>query len=102
MEVRVQTLVDREHFELVGESELVIPKKTGSNRFLLREPIPIGRGFMYGLLQPEEPVVPFTKVRNWKAMLTLRPFERPLMRRDRFSVYGWRYSVKVFWRDAAL
>ena len=91
---------DRAEFELVGESEVIIPSQLGPNRHLLREPVPIGPGFMYGLLQPEGPVVPFRKIRNWKSMLTIRPFERPLMRRDGFSVYGWRFALKVFWRDA--
>ena len=89
---------NREHFQLVGESETIIPRKVGVNRFVLREPIPIGPRYMYGLIQPEEPAVPFKKILNWKAMLTLQPFERPLMRRDHFTVYGWRYSMRVFWR----
>ena len=89
-----------EYFELVGESQTVIPKQIGVNRFVLREPIPVGFKYMFGVIQPEEPVIPFKKIFNWKAFITTRPFERPLMRRDRFAVYGWRYSVRVLWRDA--
>lgn len=91
---------EREHFELVGESQTVIPKQIGVNHFVLREPIPVGFRYLYGVIQPEEPVIPFKKVFNWKTFITLRPFERPLMRRDRFAMYGWRYSVRVLWRDA--
>jgi len=90
----------REHFELVGESETVIPKKIGVNHFVLREPIPVGFRYLYGIIQPEEPVIPFKKIFNWKTFITSRPFERPLMRRDWFAMYGWRYSVRVLWRDA--
>ena len=91
---------EREHFELVGESQTVIPKQIGINHFVLREPIPVGFRYLFGVIQPEEPVIPFKKVLNWKTFITLRPFERPLMRRDRFAMYGWRYSVRVLWRDA--
>ena len=90
----------REYFELVGESQTVIPKKIGVNHFVLREPIPVGFRYLYGIIQPEEPVIPFKKIFNWKTFITSRPFERPLMRRDRFAMYGWRYSVRVLWRDA--
>ena len=55
---------------------------------------------MFGIIQPEEPAIPFKKIFSWKTFITMHPFERPLMRRDRFAVYGWRYSVRVFWRDA--
>ncbi len=91
---------DRAEFELIGESEVVIPRQLGPNRLILREPVPIGPDTMYGLFQPEGPVVPFRKIRNWKSMLTVKSFERPLMRRDWFAVYGWRFAMKVFWRDA--
>lgn len=87
-----------EHFELVGESETVVPRKRGVNRFMLREPIPVGFRYMFGVVQPEEPTIPFRKVRNWKTLISTHPLERPLMRRDRFVTYGWRYSVRVFWR----
>lgn len=88
----------KEQFELVGESGVVVPRQIGANFFRLREPIPIRYRDMFGIIQPEEGVIPFRKVFNWKAMVTARPFERPLMRRDRFGVYGWRYAVRVFWR----
>ena len=89
----------REYFELVGESETIIPERIGVNRFVLRERIPVGYGCMFGVVQPEESAIPFRKIRNWKAMITMRPFERPLMRRDWFAVYGWRYAVRVYWRQ---
>jgi len=89
-----------EHFELVGESETVVPRERGVNRFALREPIPVGFRYMFGIVQPEKPAVPFRKVHNWKTLITTRPLERPLMRRDYFATYGWRYSVRVFWRAA--
>ena len=87
-----------EYFELVGESETIIPRKRGVNRFALREPIPVGFRYMFGVVQPEEPTIPFRKVLNWQTLISTRPLERPLMRKDRFVVYGWRYSVRVFWR----
>ena len=89
----------REYFELVGESETVIPRQIGANRFVLREPIPLGFRYMYGIIQPKEPAIPFKKVYNWKAQITVRPFQRPLTRRDRFATYGWRYSARVLWRE---
>ena len=87
-----------DYFELVGESETIIPRKRGVNRFALREPIPVGFRYMFGVVQPEEPTIPFRKVLNWQTLISTRPLERPLMRKDRFVVYGWRYSVRVFWR----
>ena len=88
----------REQFELVGESGSVVPRQVGVNFFRLREPIPVRSRDMFGIVQPEEGVIPFRKVFNWKAMITAKPFERPMMRRDRFGVYGWRYAVRVFWK----
>lgn len=87
-----------DRFELVGESELVVPRQLGPNRLRLREPIPIEPRDKFGIYQPEEGVVPFRKVKNWKAMITAQPFRRPFMPRDLFSVYGWRYAVRVYWR----
>ena len=88
----------REHFELVGESETVVPRKRGINRFALREPIPVGFGYMFGIVQPGQAAIPFKKVHNWKTLITTRPLERPLMRRESFVMYGGRYSVRLFWR----
>jgi hypothetical protein len=51
-------------------------------------------------LTPAEATVPFRKVIGWKTLIAARPLERPLMRRDRFAMYGWRYSLRVFWRVA--
>ena len=92
---------ERKQFELIGESETVIPRQRGLNRFVLREPIPVARGDMYGIVMPEEEALPFKVVPNWKAMITTRPLTRPLMRRDSFATYGWRYSVRVFFRPGA-
>ncbi len=90
----------RDLLELVGESEMVVPRQKGPNHFLLREPIPVRHRDLFGIIQPEEGAVPFKKVRNWHTLITARPFTRPLMRRDLFSMYGWRYAVRVFWRKA--
>jgi hypothetical protein len=87
-----------EYLELVGESEMVVPARRGSNRYVLREPIPIHFGCMMGIVQPEEATIPFRKVFNYKTLIAARPLERPLMRRDLFAMYGWRYSLRVFWR----
>lgn len=89
---------EREQFELVGESETVVPRRKGINRFVLPEPIPVTRGCMFGLVVPEEESIPFAVVPNWKTLITTHALERPLMRRDHFATYGWRYSVRVFWR----
>jgi hypothetical protein len=91
---------EREYFELVGESETVIPRQKGLNRFILREPIPVGFRYMFGIVMPKEESVPFKKVTSWKTMITTRPLERLRMRRDSFVTYGWRYSVRVFWRPS--
>jgi hypothetical protein len=89
---------EREYFELVGESETVVPRRRGINRFALPEPIPVTRGCMFGLVVPEEEPIPFTPVLNWKTLIAKHQLERPMMRRDWFATYGWRYSVRVFWR----
>lgn len=90
----------RDNLELVGESEMVVPRQTGSNRFALREPIPIRPHDFYGIYQPEAGTVPFKKVFNWKTLITIKPLVRPWMKRDLFSMYGWRYALRVFWRKA--
>ena len=92
----------KEYYELVGESETVIPRQIGVNRFQLREPIPLGFRYMFGIVQPKAPAIPFKKIFNWKTQITMRPFQRLLTRRDWFATYGWRYSVRVFWREMQL
>lgn len=87
-----------EHFEIVGESETFVPVHKGINRHVLREPIPVAFKDMVGLVQPAEATVPFRKITGWKTLIAARPLERPLMRRDRFAMYGWRYSLRVLWR----
>ena len=91
---------DGDHYEIVGESETFVPARKGVNRHVLREPIPVRFKDMIGFVQPAEATVPFRKVNGWKTLIAGRPLERPLMRRDRFAMYGWRYSLRVFWRVA--
>ena len=88
----------KDNLELVGESEMVVPRQKGPNRFVLREPIPIKPHDLYGIYQPEAGAIPFKKVLNWKTLITIKPLARPWMKRDLFSVYGWRYALRVFWR----
>jgi hypothetical protein len=88
----------KDNIELVGESELVVPRQVGLNRFVLREPIPIQARDFYGIYQPEAGAIPFKKIRNWKALITAKPLTRPWMKRDVFSMYGWQYALRVFWR----
>ena len=88
----------RDNLELVGESELVVPRQQGINRFVLREPVPIRPHDLYGIYQPEAGTIPFKKVLNWKTLITIKPLTRPWMNRDLFSMYGWRYALRVFWR----
>ena len=88
----------KDNLELVGESEMVVPRQQGLNRFALREPIPIKPHDFYGLYQPEAGAIPFKKVINWKALITAKPLARPWMKRELFSMYGWRYALRVFWR----
>ena len=88
----------REFLELAGESETVIPQRIGFNRVILKEPIPVARGYMFGVRQAESPAIPFRPVLNWKTLLTAKPFERPIMRRDKFTMYGWRFAARVLWR----
>jgi len=89
----------RRRFQLVGESRTQVPPRLGLNRFVLREPIPLQRGCYYGLYMPAGEAVPFSVVHNWKALITSRGLLRPFMERDDFAMYGWRYSVRVFWRS---
>ncbi|MEW6752637.1 MAG: hypothetical protein AB1505_16880 [Candidatus Latescibacterota bacterium] len=87
-------------FELLGESQTVVPRRLGENRFLLPEPIPVRRRCFLGLVFPEEEAVPFRQVMDWQTLITTRPLQRPYMPRDLFASYGWRYSVRVLWRPA--
>jgi hypothetical protein len=88
-----------QRYELVGEGETRIPRQLGLNRFVLREPIPVSRGCMYGIHMPGAEAVPFSPTRNWKAMITTGGLQRPFMPRDAFAMYGWKYAVRVFWRS---
>ncbi|MBI2502716.1 MAG: hypothetical protein HYW07_05730 [Candidatus Latescibacteria bacterium] len=90
----------KNNLELVGESELVVPRQKGPNRFVLREPIPIRPRDLYGIYQPEAGAIPFKKVHNWKTLITIKPLVRPWMKRELFAMYGWRYALRVFWRKA--
>ena len=91
--------INGEYLELVGESPMTIPAKRGFNRLELPEPIPIRWRDMIGIYQPEVGPVPFRKIHNYKTLISSRPFERPFTNRDQFAVYGWRYAVRVFWRE---
>lgn len=94
--------LDREgnRFELQGESQTVVPRHLGTNRFLLPEPIPVGRRCFAGLVFTEKESVPFSKVQNWETLITTKPLQRPYMTREEFATYGWRYSMRVLWRRA--
>jgi len=85
-------------FEILGESPMVVPRQLGANRFELPEPIPLKYPCMFGIYMPEAGTVPFRKVTNWKSLIAMRPLERPFIDRTPFSMYGWRYGVRVFWR----
>ena len=87
-------------FQLVGESQTRIPERIGLNRFVLREPVPLEPGYYYGLHMPAGECVPFSNVLDWKALITTKGLQRPFMDRDAFAMYGWRYSIRVFWRPA--
>lgn len=78
--------------ELVGESPMSIPRQLGLNRLELPEPIPIRWRDMMGLYQPEAGPVSFRKIRNYKTLISSQPYQRPFTSRDRFAMYGWRYS----------
>ncbi len=98
--IMVQIEESGELVEVIGESQMVVPKRKGVNRHILREPIPIQFGCMMGLVQPKNGVVPFRVLKGYKTLITSRGFERPFMRRDAFSMYGWRYAMRVFWRKS--
>ena len=89
---------NKEHFVLVGESQIVVPAQLGANRLSLHEPIPVRFGDMIGIFQPEEGAVPFRKVLNHKTFITSKPFSRAPRPRSQFAVYGWRYGFRVFYK----
>jgi len=84
--------------ELIGESPTVVPERLGLNKIELPEPIPVRRRDMMGIYMKEAGSVPFRKIRSWKALIMPRPLERPYTRRELFTMYGWRYGVRAFWR----
>ena len=86
-------------FEIIGESATIVPSKLGVNRHILREPIPISKGCMMGMVQPQGGTVPFRKIRGYQTFITAQELERPFMKRDDFAMYGWRYAMRVFWRS---
>ena len=92
----------KEMFEIIGESETLVPKNIGINRHILKEPIPIFMGCMMGLVQTKGGTIPFRKIRGYRTFIADRELERPFMRRDVFAVYGWRYNMRVFWRSTNL
>ncbi|MEE3233556.1 MAG: hypothetical protein VX294_05260 [Candidatus Latescibacterota bacterium] len=89
-------------FEMIGESATIVPSTIGVNRHILREPIPISKGCMMGLLQPKGGTIPFSKIRGYRTFIAARELERPFMKRDLFAMYGWRYAMRVFWRSTEL
>ena len=98
--IMVQVDESGELVEVIGESQMVVPERKGVNRHILREPIPIQFGCMMGLVQPKNAVVPFRVLTGYRTLITSRGFERPLMRRGDFAMYGWRYAMRVFWRKS--
>ena len=84
--------------ELIGESPTVVPERLGLNKIELPEPIPVRRRDMMGIYMKEAGSVPFRKIRSWKTLIMPRPLERPYTRRELFTMYGWRYGVRAFWR----
>lgn len=97
----VRSVEGAKKFELLGESPMVVPRQLGANRFELPEPIPLRYPCLFGIYMPEKGSIPFRKVRNWKALISARPFERPYIDRAPFAMFGWRYSTRVFWRKIA-
>lgn len=89
------------NFELLGESPMVVPRNLGANRFELPEPIPLQFPCLFGIYMPEKAAIPFRQVQNWKALISAQPFDRPYIDRSPFAMYGWRYGVRVFWRQSA-
>ncbi len=98
----VRAVEGAKSFELLGESPLVVPRRLGINRFDLPEPIPLQFPCLFGIYMPEKGAIPFLKVRNWKALISARPFERPYIDRAPFAMYGWRYGARVLWRKKAV
>jgi hypothetical protein len=94
----VRAVDGAQNFEILGESPMVVPRRLGTNRFELPEPIPLRYPCLFGIYMPEKGAIPFRKVRNWKTLISSRPFERPYIDRAPFSMYGWRYGARVFWR----
>ena len=86
-------------FEIIGESTTIVPSKLGANRHILREPIPISKGCMMGIVQPKGGTIPFSKIKGYRTFITAKELERPFMKRDVFAMYGWRYAMRVFWRS---
>ncbi|MDA0334485.1 MAG: hypothetical protein O2782_04910 [bacterium] len=97
----VRAVEGAKSFELLGESPLVVPRRIGVNHFDLPEPIPLRFPCLFGIYMPEKGAIPFRKVRNWKALISARPFERPYIDRAPFAMYGWRYGARVLWRKKA-
>ncbi len=85
-------------FEIIGESPMVVPRHKGANVFELPEPIPLTYPSFLGFYMPEEGTIGFRKVRNWKMLITTEPLQRPFISRAPFSMYGWRYGIRAFWR----
>lgn len=88
----------RTRLELIGESPTAIPERLGSNKMQLPEPIPVQRRDMMGIYMQEAGTIPFRKITSWKSLIMPRALERPFTRRERFTMYGWRYGVRAFWR----
>lgn len=92
--------VEGRSFELLGESPMVIPRRRGTNRFELPEPIPLRFPCLFGIYMPEKGAIPFRKIHNWKTLISSRPLDRPFIDRAPFAMYGWRYGARVFWRKS--
>ena len=88
----------KDRFEIIGESPMVVPRHKGANVFELPEPIPLQFPCLLGFYMPEEGTIGFRKVLNWKMLITTEPLQRPFISRTPFSMYGWRYGVRAFWR----
>ena len=91
----------RTRLELIGESPTVIPSRLGLNKIELPEPIPVQLKDMMGIYMAEAGTIPFRKITSWKTLIMPRRLERPYTKRERFTMYGWRYGVRAFWRRAA-
>ena len=88
----------RTRLELIGEGPTVIPGRLGPNKIQLPEPIPVLRGDMMAIYMPEAGTIPFLKIKSWKTLIMPRALERPYTRRELFTMYGWRYGARAFWR----